>query len=97
MGRSTDREDWLISDLTDNVDYHEVKHIIKAKTSITQVKPLTIPGQGADIKECQDLENELYTKLCEEHDRANLFVKSKYWEIQKKLSMVTGPCHVKLC
>jgi len=71
----------------DNVDYSEVKRIIKAGTSNDQVKPMSIPGQGADVKERQDLEDELFVKLQDEHERVNLFVKTKYGEIQQRLSM----------
>jgi hypothetical protein len=70
----------------DNVDYQDVKHIIKARTTTEQARPLSIPGQGADIKERQDLEDELFAKLQEEHGNANDFVKSKHGEIQQRLS-----------
>jgi len=71
-----------------NVDYQDVKHIIKARTSTEQARPLSIPGQGADIKERQDLEDELFAKLQEEHGNANDFVKSKHGEIQQRLRIL---------
>jgi hypothetical protein len=69
------------------VAYNQIKHIIKIRTSNDQVRPLSIPGQGADVRERRDLEDELFTRLQEEHDHANLFVKTKCGEIQQRLSM----------
>jgi hypothetical protein len=70
---------------TDNVDYDAVKHLIKECTSSGKGKAIDIPGEGEDAKIFG--EKRLYNALVSEHERVELFVKSKSNEVQGRLSM----------
>ncbi|TID13727.1 SPX domain-containing protein [Venturia nashicola] len=67
----------------DNIDYDEIKHLIKENTTPGRGKAVSIPGQGSDVE--LTFERKLYALLVEEHDRIGLFVKSKSLEIQRRL------------
>jgi len=69
--------------MADNIDYDEIKHIIKENTTLGKAKALSIPGQGSDAE--RHFEHNLYQILLEEHDRIGLFVKSKSLEIHRRL------------
>lgn len=66
-----------------NVDYDEIKHLIKEYTTPGSGKALAIPGQE-DIAG-QDFEDLLYDELVEQHARVNLFIRSKSGEIERRL------------
>ena len=74
---------WLVTNpqlfCADNVDYDEIKHLIKEHTTPGSGKALAIPGQE-DIFE--DLLND---ELVEQHARVNLFIRSKSGEIERRL------------
>ena len=67
----------------DNVDYDAVKHLIKECTGGGKGKAIDIPGQGDDAVILG--EKRLYGALVSEHERVELFVKSKSNEIQGRL------------
>ncbi|KAE9985915.1 hypothetical protein EG328_006755 [Venturia inaequalis] len=66
-----------------NIDYDEIKLLIKENTTPGRGKAVSIPGQGSDAESA--FERKLYLLLVEEHDRIGLFVKSKSLEIQRRL------------
>ncbi|KAF2431788.1 hypothetical protein EJ08DRAFT_695941 [Tothia fuscella] len=69
-----------------NIDYNEIKHLIKVNTTPGKGKAVSIPGQGQSVE--RDFENSLYGILLNEHDRIGLFVKSKSFEIQRRLELL---------
>lgn len=73
---------------SDNIDYDEIKHLIKENTTPGKGKAVSIPGQGSDAE--REFERNLYNILLEEHDRIGLFVKSKSLEIQRRLGMFSS-------
>jgi hypothetical protein len=70
---------------TDNIDYDEIKHLIKEYTTPGKGKAISVPGQGGPVE--SEFERNLYNILLEEHDRIGLFVKSKSLEIQRRLGV----------
>jgi hypothetical protein len=74
---------------TDNVDYNRLKNLIKVNTTRDQARALAIPGQ-ADTA-LQKFEDLFFNDLCNEHDRPDLFVKSKVDEINCRLRKVLSP------
>ncbi|KAE9377993.1 hypothetical protein N431DRAFT_435156 [Stipitochalara longipes BDJ] len=66
-----------------NVDYDRLKNLIKVNTTKDQARALAIPGQ-ADTA-LQRFEDLFFDDLCNEHDRPDLFVKSKVDEINCRL------------
>ncbi|QDS76492.1 hypothetical protein FKW77_005284 [Venturia effusa] len=66
-----------------NIDYDEIKQLIKENTTPGKGKAVSIPGQGTSAE--SDFERDLYRILVDEHDRIGLFVKSKSLEIQRRL------------
>jgi hypothetical protein len=69
--------------LTDNVDYDDLKHLIKEHTTPGNGKAVAIPGQHDE--DAQHFDDELFALLLEQHDRINLFIKSKSGEIERRL------------
>lgn len=67
----------------DNVDYDELKNIIKIHTTKNQNQAITIPGHE-DVQ-FQQFEELFYEELSNQHDRVDLFVKSKVNEINSRL------------
>ena len=67
-----------------NVNYNELKRLIKERTSSGTAVPVTIPTAG--ISRWHDLENELFKVLSAEHDNVALFLRSKQGEIERRLS-----------
>lgn len=75
----------LTATFVDNVDYNELKNLIKANTTKDQGQAIAIPGQadpGLD-----KFESAFYNELSNQHDRVDLFVKSKADEISRRLRM----------
>ena len=69
-----------------NIDYDELKQLIKARTAPTGTTPVTVPGQhGPSDDKWAKLENELLPILQEQHERVNLFTKSKAGELQRRV------------
>ena len=72
----------------DNVDYDELKTIIKDRTSHQNgdpADPVSIPGQDAEPESWKQLENELFDALEDQRRRVSLFAKSKYGELERRL------------
>jgi hypothetical protein len=72
----------------DNVDYNDLKYIIKANTSKDQAQAMAIPGHVDTA--LQTFENLFFTELWNQHDRVDLFVKSKADELGRRLSKCTN-------
>ncbi|KAF1986670.1 hypothetical protein K402DRAFT_85123 [Aulographum hederae CBS 113979] len=66
-----------------NIDYDDIKHLIKEHTTPGNGKAVSIPGQGS-VSESK-FEDLLYAIFCEQHQRIELFVKSKTGEIERRL------------
>ncbi|KAF2399129.1 hypothetical protein EJ06DRAFT_531452 [Trichodelitschia bisporula] len=69
-----------------NIDYDELKSIIKENTTQGRGKALAIPGHAKSSE--SEFEDSLYRALVEEHDRICLFVKSKCTEIDHRLGLL---------
>lgn len=67
----------------DNIDYDDIKHFIKEHTTPGQGKSVSVPGRGDD--KLVEFENALFHILADQHQRIDLFVKSKSGEIQRRL------------
>lgn len=68
-----------------NVDYNDIKYLIKAHTTRGQAQAVTIPGKDNETKALQKFEDKLYAELWEQHQRIDLFVQSKAGEITRRL------------
>ncbi|KAH6674118.1 hypothetical protein B0J14DRAFT_31623 [Halenospora varia] len=66
-----------------NVDYDALKHLIKANTSRDAGQAVAIPGQPDTA--LQRFEDQFFNELSNQHDRVDLFVKSKADEIHRRL------------
>ncbi|KAI4271961.1 MAG: hypothetical protein LQ337_005631 [Flavoplaca oasis] len=69
----------------DNVDYNDLKRLIKTRTTRGQGEALSIPGHGNQAKALKAFENEFYRELHDQHQRVDLFVQSKSGEISRRL------------
>ena len=77
--------------LTDNIDYDDLKQMVKDHTAGTSNRPRFIPGQGSEAQACKDFEIEIYGELVQQHDRVCLFVQSKAGELVRRLGTVQRP------
>ncbi|KAL8778150.1 MAG: hypothetical protein Q9213_007539 [Squamulea squamosa] len=68
-----------------NVDYNDLKRLIKIRTTRGQGEALSIPGHGNEAKALKAFENEFYHQLTDQHQRVDLFVQSKAGEINRRL------------
>ncbi|KAL9035412.1 MAG: hypothetical protein Q9180_004876 [Flavoplaca navasiana] len=68
-----------------NVDYNDLKRLIKTRTTRGQGEALSIPGHGNQAKALKAFENEFYRELHDQHQRVDLFVQSKSGEISRRL------------
>ncbi|CZT45000.1 uncharacterized protein RSE6_05268 [Rhynchosporium secalis] len=66
-----------------NVDYDDLKNLIKVNTIKDQATAIVIPGQADPGLE--KFENAFYNELSNQHDRVDLFVKSKSDEVGRRL------------
>lgn len=73
----------VTNDRLDNVDYNALKHLVKVNTSRDQGQAVTIPGHTDAA--LQIFEDRFFIELFNQHDRAELFVTSKYDEISRRL------------
>jgi hypothetical protein len=78
------------SSFADNVDYNDIKQLIKLHTTKDEAFPTPIPGREAESKEQRSFEDELELELCNQHKRIDLFVQSKAGEIGRRLCMCGG-------
>ena len=70
----------------DNVDYNDLKRLIKVRTTRGQGEALSIPGHGNEAKALKAFEHEFYRELADQHQRVDLFVHSKAGEISRRLA-----------
>lgn len=70
----------------DNIDYNDIKHLIKVRTTHCQGQAKTIPGSNNEAKPFHAFEDEFYRELREQHQRIDLFVRSKSGEIARRLA-----------
>ena len=75
----------------DNVDYNDIKHLIKLRTTQRQGQAKPIPGSHHETKAFHAFENELYHELHDQHQRIDLFVRSKAGEIARRLGTWLAP------
>ncbi|KAI4266588.1 MAG: hypothetical protein L6R38_008660 [Xanthoria sp. 2 TBL-2021] len=68
-----------------NVDYNDLKRLIKVRTTRGQGEALSIPGHGNEAKALKAFEQEFYRELTDQHQRVDLFVQSKAGEISRRL------------
>jgi len=73
------------SRVSDNIDYNEIKHLIKLRTTESKAKAISIPGRDGEQRDQDAFEDELYALLLDQHQRIDLFVKSKSGEIKRRL------------
>lgn len=71
----------------DNVDYNDIKHLIKIRTTHGQGQARAIPGIDGEAKAFHEFEDELYRELRDQHQRIDLFVQSKSGEIARRLGV----------
>ncbi|EXJ82069.1 hypothetical protein A1O1_08138 [Capronia coronata CBS 617.96] len=69
-----------------NVNYNELKNLIKERTSAGVAVPVDIPAQGKSRWE--ELDNLLFNYLSAEYDNVTLFLRSKQGEIERRLAHV---------
>lgn len=69
-----------------NVDYNELKNLIKVNTTRDQAQAIAIPGQ--ENTKLQIFEDSFYNELSNQHDRVDLFVRSKADEIERRLQFL---------
>ncbi|KAM7199377.1 hypothetical protein V8F20_005772 [Naviculisporaceae sp. PSN 640] len=74
-----------------NIDYNALKHHIKVHTTKDQASAIAIPGQPDTA--LTKFEDELYSELCRQHDRVDLFVKSKADELTRRLQHLSNQIH----
>ncbi|KAL8909763.1 MAG: hypothetical protein Q9207_000073 [Kuettlingeria erythrocarpa] len=69
-----------------NVDYNDLKSLIRRRTTRGQGEALTIPGHANEAKALQAFEDEFFFQLVDQHQRVDLFVQSKAGEINRRLA-----------
>lgn len=74
-----------------NIDYDEIKKVIRKRTSAGNGESVSVPGRG-DEKLLQ-FETELSDIFTQQHERINLFVKSKAGEIKRRLEHAKRQLH----
>lgn len=75
----------------DNVDYNDIKHLIKVRTTQGQGQAKAIPGSDNGSKAFHGFEEELYQELRDQHQRIDLFVQSKAGEVGRRLGTYLEP------
>jgi VTC domain len=66
-----------------------LKNLIKERTTSNgTTSPVSIPGQEDGSPAWTQLEEELFLILCDQHERVNLFTKSKYGEFERRLDHI---------
>ncbi|KAL8841902.1 MAG: hypothetical protein Q9170_000775 [Blastenia crenularia] len=68
-----------------NVDYNDLKRLIKVRTTRGQGEAVTIPGHANEARSLQAFENDFFAELVDQHQRVDLFVRSKAGEINRRL------------
>lgn len=79
---------------SDNVDYNDIKQFIKEKTTHeNETLPVTIPGPDSAEQTAPQFEDELFNILNDQFQRINLFTKSKYGEIDRRIDQLDRQLH----
>jgi SPX domain protein involved in polyphosphate accumulation len=71
----------------DNIDYDYLKDLIKHQTTPGTNKAVSIPGQGESTERA--FGDTFLGVLADQHDRINLFVRSKSGEIERRLEHIS--------
>lgn len=71
----------------DNIDYDYLKELIKHQTTPGTNKAVSIPGQGESTERA--FGDIFFKVLAEQHDRINLFIRSKSGEIERRLEHIS--------
>lgn len=66
-----------------NVNYNEIKRLIKIRTTAGIAAPISIPGQGTH--RWTELENDMFHTLKQQHDNVSLFLRTKHGEIDRRI------------
>lgn len=66
-----------------NIDYDEIKRFIKTRTSPGKNESIAVPG--CEHEKLAEFDRELSEVFIQQHERINLFVKSKVGEIKRRL------------
>ena len=69
--------------IADNIDYDVIKQYIKEQTSPGKDKVLSAPGRDRETP--QEFEKSLFAVFADQHQRIDLFVRSKAGEIRRRL------------
>lgn len=69
--------------MADNIDYNELKHLIREHTTKSQATAISIPGQPDQA--LKRFESFFCDQLRDQHERVDLFVKSKADEFRRRL------------
>jgi hypothetical protein len=67
----------------DNIEYDKLKNLIKVHTTDVQGQTIAIPEQGGVAS--KNFEELFFNELSDQHNCADLFVKSKADEIRRRL------------
>ncbi|KAI4919545.1 hypothetical protein J4E90_001681 [Alternaria incomplexa] len=70
-----------------NIDYDYLKDLIKHQTTPGTNKAVSIPGQGESTERA--FGDTFFNVLAQQHDRINLFVRSKSGEIERRLEHIS--------
>ncbi|KAF2035466.1 hypothetical protein EK21DRAFT_54321 [Setomelanomma holmii] len=70
-----------------NIDYDYLKDLIKHQTTPGTNKAVSIPGQGESTE--KEFRNAFLQVLHAQHDRINLFIRSKSGEIERRLDHIS--------
>ncbi|EUC31490.1 hypothetical protein COCCADRAFT_38427 [Bipolaris zeicola 26-R-13] len=74
-----------------NIDYDYLKELIKHQTTPGTNKAVSIPGQGESTERA--FGDTFFKVLAEQHDRINLFIRSKSGEIERRLEHISKTLH----
>lgn len=88
----------LPQSILDNVDYNEIKNLIKVRTTKGHAQAIAIPGKDHEASDLHKFQGELYVILQEQHQRVDLFVQCKAGEITRRLGAYSerGSWHLAL-
>ena len=70
----------------DNIDYNDLKHEIKRRTTRGSGQAQAIPGSDNEANALRKFEDEIYAELQDQHARVDLFVRSKSDATSRQLS-----------
>lgn len=71
---------------TYNIDYAQIKHLIKQVTTPGQGVAIAIPGRGDQLS--RQLEDQIFSLLSSECNHVSLFVRSKGYEVESRLATI---------